>query len=124
MSKKLERAALKTAATIKGQAIQHGWSNLIQTCKLMGLSVAFLASASPLAAQTLALTESKGTQGTFLPSVKETPHQPIKRELRGITGEEYQRRNGEVVPVWLAPDGRKFVYRPNGRKFFPKSLNK
>lgn len=127
MSKKLERAALKTAAVIKKQSIQHGWDNLLDTCKLIGLSVAFLASASPLAAQTLALTESKGTGGTISTSVRKTttPRHKIQvREYDGRTPDTYKMRNGTVLDVFQTEDARYYVIRPNGKKYFPKSLNR
>lgn len=110
--KQLEKSAAKAAAAIKGQAIQSSaWANLMDTTKKMGLALS-------LAALGCSCTVSHADKRPQTSLIK--PH----IELKGITGDYYTMNTGEVSPVFVSPQGKYFVMRPNGRKYYPKKLNK
>lgn len=80
-----------------------------------GLGFAFLLfDLSPVAAQVVEMVDN---------TTQTTQNRP-KVVLRGITGETFTLKTGEVCEVWTHTDGRKYVVRANGRKYFPKRLNR
>ena len=73
-----------------------------------------LLNLSPVAAQTLDGVKKVPTTHKTSPKI----------ELKGITGDYYTLKTGEVLAIYVSPQGKQFVIRPNGRKYYPKSLNK
>lgn len=124
-----QRLALQTLKSIEATSQTRSAfkfsrvSNLAKLVRVLGYGF-LLFDLSPMAAQTLALIENKGGTRHGLPSVRETPTPRLKIELRAITGRFYTMRNGETREVWEHTGGRLYVVRSNGRKYFPKSLNR
>lgn len=92
--------------------------NLARMVSSLGF-FALLLDLSPLAAQTLSMTGD----------VASTPYHAQKATIRKavgrmvFTGERYTLKTGEVCDVYANIHGRKFVLR-NGKRYYPKSLNK
>ncbi len=112
-------ATSKTRSAFKFSRV----SNLAKLVRVLGYGF-LLFDLSPVAAQTLAAVENKGGASHDLPSVKETMPKVALREYSGLTMQTYLTRKGVVKDVYPATDGRFYIVRSNGRKFFPKSLNK
>lgn len=113
--KQLEKAAAKTADAIKSQSLQvSAWENLRETCKRIGITLSLVALGCSVSAQNLAMVDNNTQTAQMRPKVV----------LRGITGETFTLKNGQTCEVWTHTDGRKYVLRANGRKYFPKRLNR
>lgn len=82
---------------------------------IRGLGFAFLLfDLSPMAAQVVAMVDN----------TPQTSQMRSKVVLRGITGETFTLKSGQTCEVLIHTDGRKYILRPNGRKYFPKRLNR
>jgi uncharacterized membrane protein len=111
----LEKAAAKTAEAIKSQSLQvSAWENLRETCKRIGITLSLVALGCSVSAQNLAMVDNSTQAAQMRPKVV----------LRGITGETFTLKSGQTCEVWMHTDGRKYVLRANGRKYFPKRLNR
>lgn len=121
-----ERMALATLKTIETSARSRyamRWADckrLAKTLVLMGYGF-LLHDLSPVAAQTLALT-GKGIS---------TPEYAKKQEkTRSVvagtcfTGEVYPMRDGQLYDVYQSRTGKRFIVKPNGKRYYPARLNK
>jgi hypothetical protein len=113
-AKQLQKAAAKTAAAIKTQALQaSGWQQLQKTCTRLGITLSLAVLGCNLSAQALNYVDKRPQTSLTKPFI----------ELKGITGDYYTMKDCTVLPVYVSPNGKQFVIRANGRKYYPKSLN-
>lgn len=97
---------------------------LVRSCAKLG-SLLVISGNSVMAQDMASVTEKAAPEKVVASQRTMRPSEAAgKRVLYGHTGKTYKLRSGQIVPVWVSPDGRFFIVRPSGKRAYPNSLNK